>query len=258
MFKTNVTFTFDSRLFDEVSTRVVDLCINSVRPLLNPKCDYLLLTRNGTQYKNLGDAMCKLVYSAIGKYIHPTRYKQIVETESASKLGFEDQKNISMDQKHSLQVARIYYQKHNSRHVAVEGKLSREKLATESLSNTDRLINSILFSRQETFENCNSHLNETSHIESNHFSDSSVPCAQERPKKSVSVEPKESTQPPLHWSKRVSYGPEENEFTRKVVKIHGFGHWTEIGRSFNFRVNRTADSIRNEHQYFSVIQKINR
>ena len=116
----------------------MNLYINSVRPLLNPKCDYLLLTRNGTQYKKLGDAMCKLVCSAIGKYIHPTRYRQIVETESASKLSLEDQKNISMDQKHSSQVARIYYQKHNSRRVAVEGRLSREKLGTESRNNTDR------------------------------------------------------------------------------------------------------------------------
>ena len=91
-FKTNVTFTFDSLLFDELSTRVVDLYINSVRPLLNPKCDYLLLTRNGTQYKKLGGAMCKLVCSAIGKYIHPTRFRQVVETESASKSGLEDQK----------------------------------------------------------------------------------------------------------------------------------------------------------------------
>ena len=85
--------------------------------------------------------MCKLVYSAIGKYIHHTRYRQIVETESASMLGLEDQKNIvSRDQKHSSQVARIYYQKHNLRRVAVEGRLSREKLATESRSNTDRLV----------------------------------------------------------------------------------------------------------------------
>ena len=130
--------------------------------------------------------------------------------------------------------------------MAVEGRLSREKLATESRSNTDRFINSILFSRQETFENCNSDLNKTSDIESNDFSDSLIPCAQESPKnsKSVSVEPKVSTQPPLHRSKRVSYSPEEDEFIRKGVKIHGFGHWTEIGRSFNFRVNRTEDSLK--------------
>ena len=35
-FKTNVTFTFDSLLFDELLTRAVDLYINSVQPLLNP------------------------------------------------------------------------------------------------------------------------------------------------------------------------------------------------------------------------------
>ena len=78
-------------------------------------------------------------------------------------------------------------------------------------------------------------MNKTSDIERNDFSDSSMPCVQESPKKSVSVDPKVSTQPPLHRSKRVSYSPEEDE--EKGVKIHGFGHWTEIGRSFNFRVN---------------------
>ena len=76
-------------------------------------------------------------------------------------------------------------------------------------------------------------------------------CARsESPKKSVSVEPKVSTQPPLHRSKRVSYSSEEDEFIRKGVKIHGFGHWTEIGRSFNFRVNRTADSIKKRASVF--------
>ena len=70
-------------------------------------------------------------------------------------------------------------------------------------------------------------------------------CARsERPKKSISVEPNVSKQPRLHRSKRVSYSPEEDEFVRKGVKIHGFGHWTEIGRSFNFRVSRTSDSIK--------------
>ena len=121
--------------------------------------------------------------------------------------------------------------------MAVEGSLSRGKLATESRSNTDRLINSILFSRQETFENCNSDLSKTSDMQSNDFSDSSIPCAQQSCKKSVSVEPKLSTQPPLHRSKRVSYSPKEDEFICKSVKIHSFSHWTEIGQSFNFQVN---------------------
>ena len=68
--------------------------------------------------------MCKLVYQAIGKYIHPTRYRQIVETESAKKLCLEDQEYICLDQKHSSQVARIYYQKNTSRSVAVDGQIN--------------------------------------------------------------------------------------------------------------------------------------
>ena len=79
-FKTNLSYTFDSLVLDDLPTRVIALYVEHVRPLLNLQSDYLLLTRNGSQYKNLGNAMCKLVYQAIGKYIHPTRYRQIVET----------------------------------------------------------------------------------------------------------------------------------------------------------------------------------
>ena len=39
-----------------------------------------------------------LVHEAIGKYIHPTRYRQIVETASAERLTREEQKTISEDQ----------------------------------------------------------------------------------------------------------------------------------------------------------------
>ena len=72
--KTNLSYTFDSLVLDNLSTRVIALYVEQVRPLLNPQNDYLLLTRNGTQYKKLGNAMCKLVYQANRKYIHPTRY----------------------------------------------------------------------------------------------------------------------------------------------------------------------------------------
>ena len=92
--------------------------------------------------------MCKLVYQAIGKYIHPTGYRQIVETESAKKLCLEDQKNISLDQKHSSQVARIYYQKNSSRRVAVDGQISMRKLLGGSRNTSDSLIKSMLFSEK--------------------------------------------------------------------------------------------------------------
>ena len=79
-------------VLDDLPTRVIALYVEHVRPLLNPQNDYLLLTRNGTQYKKHGNAMCKLVYQETGKYIHPTRYRQIIETESAKKLSLEDKK----------------------------------------------------------------------------------------------------------------------------------------------------------------------
>ena len=103
IFKTNLSYNFDSLVLDALPTRVIGLYVEHVRPLLNPQNGYLLLTRNGTQYKKLGTAMCKLVYQAIGKYIHPSRYRQIIETESAKMLSLEDQNNCSLDQKHTFE-----------------------------------------------------------------------------------------------------------------------------------------------------------
>ena len=52
--KTNLSYTFDSLVLDALPTRVIALYVEHVRPLLNPQNDYLLLTKNGTQYKSLG------------------------------------------------------------------------------------------------------------------------------------------------------------------------------------------------------------
>ena len=127
---------------------MIGLYVEHVRPLLNPQNDYLLQKRNDTQYKKFGNAMCKLVYQAIGKYIHPTTYRQIIETESAKKLSLEDQKNISLHQKHSSQVARIYYQKNTSRRVAVDGQISMKRHLGSSRDTSDSLIKSMLFSEK--------------------------------------------------------------------------------------------------------------
>ena len=77
---------FDSLILTDASMQVLDNYISFVRPLLNPWCDYVLVTRNGGQHSNLGDVMSKLVFDAIGKYIHPTRYRQIIETQSLNRL----------------------------------------------------------------------------------------------------------------------------------------------------------------------------
>ena len=54
-FKTSLQYTFDSALLEVRSTEIIDDYIHYVRPLLHPKCDHLLVTRSGTQYKKLSD-----------------------------------------------------------------------------------------------------------------------------------------------------------------------------------------------------------
>ena len=112
IFKTAIKYGFNSLYFDEISLGIVDDYIPSdVRPLLHPQCDYLLLNRNGMQFQKLTDLLSVLVFQAIGKYIHPTRYRQIIETESVGKLDLEEQRFVPEDQKHSSNIARVHYQK---------------------------------------------------------------------------------------------------------------------------------------------------
>ena len=80
------------------------------------------------QFQKLTDLLSVLLFQAIGKYIHPTRYRQIIETERVSKLDLEEQRFVCEDQKHSSNVARVHYQKLRSRDVALKGRSSMEKL----------------------------------------------------------------------------------------------------------------------------------
>ena len=48
--------------------------------------NFILTSKKGYQFSHLFDAMGKLVFDAIGKYIHPTRYQQVIETESYEAL----------------------------------------------------------------------------------------------------------------------------------------------------------------------------
>lgn len=128
IFKTAKKYGFDSLYFDEVSLVIVDDYVRFVRPLLVPKCEYLLVNRNGAQFQKLTELLSVLVFQAIGKYIHPTRYRQIIETESAMALDVEEQKMVSEDQKHSSNVARVHYLKLRSRDVAMKGRTCMDKL----------------------------------------------------------------------------------------------------------------------------------
>ena len=117
--------------------QVLDGYISYVRPLLKPQCDFVLVNRNGGQHGKLGEIMSKVVFDAIGKYIHPTRYRQIVETESLNQLTSEEQRILSEDQKHSSAVAKVHYQKRRSREVAVKVRKCLQKLQGSKGSEVD-------------------------------------------------------------------------------------------------------------------------
>ena len=69
-FKTASKYGFESLILTDASMQVLDSYINFVRPLLKPQCEFVMVTRNGGQHSNLGDVMSKLVFDAVGKFIH--------------------------------------------------------------------------------------------------------------------------------------------------------------------------------------------
>lgn len=127
-FKTSDKYTFDTLVLSQDVITVIDSYVSNVRPLLYPKCPYLLVTGNGNQMSNLGAAFAILVFEAIGKSVNPTRYRQIVETESSARLCRDDQDIITKDQKHSSNVAKRIYKKMLSRDVATRGAECMEKM----------------------------------------------------------------------------------------------------------------------------------
>ena len=135
---------FDSLIPTDTSMRVLDGYITFVRPMLKPQCDFVLVTRNGGQHRKLGDIMRKLVFDAIGKYIHPTGYRQIVETQSLDLLTGKKQTILSEDQKHSSAVAKIHYQKQKSGAVALKGHECLQKLQGTKGSEVDKDVNTRL------------------------------------------------------------------------------------------------------------------
>ena len=120
-FKTANQFLFDTLKFSDDALDVVQTYINRIRPLCKPKCDYVILTTKGNQYTAFCSALSLLTHEAIGQHITPTRYRQIIESESVDRLSKEQQEVISKDQKHSSYIARRSYQKKLSREVAIEG-----------------------------------------------------------------------------------------------------------------------------------------
>ena len=245
-FKTAGKYGFDSLVLTEPSLRILDAYISSVRPLLKPNCEYVLVTRNGGQYSKLCNLMSKLVYEAIGKYVHPTRYRQILETESSNILNPDEQEVISEDQKHSSAVAKIHYKKQRSREVAAKAfecvsKLQGDKGTSldESVMSTITVENQSAASSecQEQKPTVAQELPETSAKQ-----DTATPTEQvgdSSHKQKVNKHFKQSTQP-------LRFTEDEDKNLKKGLKTHGFGHWKAMLQDphLRFQEGRKPDSLK--------------
>ena len=227
-FKTAGKYGFDSLILSYANMQVINGYISYVRPLLKPKCDFVLVNRNEGQHGKLGEIMSKLVFDAIGKYIHPTRYRQIVETQSLNQLTSEEQRILSEDQKHSSAVAQVHYQKQRSQEIALKGHECLQKLQGAKGSEVDEDVNARLGDSTST----------------------DGPSVE--PVENVNTSPKKDALPKrILRSQRnirhvLKFTAEEDYFLKEGITKHGFGQWTAILRDLDFRFQegRTADSLK--------------
>ena len=227
-FKTAGKYGFDSLILTDTNMQVLNGYISYVRPLLKPQCEFVLVTRNGGQHSKLGEIMSKLVFDAIGKYIHPTRYRQIVETQSLNQLTSEEQKILSEDQKHSSAVAKVHYQKQRSREVALKGHECLQKLQGAKGSEVDEDVHARL---GDSTSNAGPSVETVQNVNSS-------------PKKDAL--PKTILRSQRNIRHVLKFTTEEDDFLKKGITKHGFGQWTAILRDldFKFEDGRTADSLK--------------
>ena len=227
-FKTAGKYGFDSLILTDANMQVLNGYISYVRPLLKPRCDFVLVNRNGDQHGKLGEIMSKLVFDAIGKYIHPTRYRQIVETQSLNQLSSEEQRILSEDQKHSSAVAKVHYQKQRSREVALKGHECLQKLQGSKGSEVDEEVHARL---GDSTSEAGPSVERVQNISSSPEKDA-LPKRILRSHKNI-----------RHVLK---FTKEEDDFLKEGITKHGFGQWTAILRDddFQFQDGRTADSLK--------------
>lgn len=278
-FKTASKYIFDTLVITNDVMQTLDLYLIYVRPKLNPKCEYLLLSTNGTQFQSLTTAMLILVHEAIGKYINPTRYRQIVETESSERLSREEQDIITEDQKHSSTVAKIFYKKKKSRVVAMEGKKCMDKMTQEARKTHDSLeilndINQIdkhfdqnvlstsrlLIERDNDGIGCSKDLNENVNPY-DPISDDSMDLVITKttdssgstndfnmfprvPTNDIVI--KKEVVNCVTQMKNIKFTSQEDAFLQLGILKYGRKAWAQIlkDKAYNFHVSRTRDSLR--------------
>ena len=230
-FKTAARFGFDTLCLTDTSLQVLDAYISNVRPLLKPNCDYVLVTKKGNQHTKIGHLMGKMVFDATGKYIHPTRYRQIVETTSQQQLNTKEQEAISEDQKHSSVVAKVHYQKRRSRDIAAKAHECLKKMHGEKGLQVDDDVsvrlsdspNSSPSSDKEQIGQITSATRDsksTKQVKSNHN---------------------------YQKKKILLFSSEEDNYLKAGIQRHGFGQWSLILRDteYTFQKGRSANSLLN-------------
>ena len=227
-FKTAGKYGFDSLILSDANMQVLNGYISYVRPLLKPKCDFVLVNRNGGQHGKLGEIMSKLVFDAIGEYIHLTRYRQIVETQSLNQLTSEEQRILSEDQKHSSAVAKVHYQKQRSREVALKGHECLQKLQGAKGSEVD--------------EDVNARLGDST----SNAGPSVEPVQNENSSPKKDALPKRILRSQRNIRHVLKFTTQEDYFLKEGITKYGFGQWTAILRDpeFKFQEGRTADSLK--------------
>ena len=227
-FKTAGKYGFDSLIQSDANMQALNGYISHVIPLLKPQCDFVLVYRNGGQHGKLGEIMSKLVFDTIGKYIHLTRYPQIVETESLNQLTSEEQRILSEDQKHSSAVAKLHYQKQRSREVALKSHECLQKLQGAKVSEVDEDVCERL---GESTSDAASSVETVHNI-------SSIPKTDALLKRNLRSQ--------RNIRQVLKFTTEEDDFLKEGITKHGFGQWTAILRDadFQFQDGRTTDALK--------------
>ena len=236
-FKTAQKYGFDSIVLNSKVMVIVSDYVSYMRPQLNPQCNFLLLSRNGTQLKKLGDIFGRMVFQAIGKYIHPTRYRQIVETESSTNLTPEEQSQLSLDQKHTSRVAKIHYQKMESQKVALNGQRCMQKLINNT-KDTATSSENIEFTLEKVTENNDSDklIENTQSLMSIQSTSSTISKRIELPEATVVLKDIVQKKYPRQRGKLVPFSKTEDKFLTDGMKKYGKS-WTSILRDDSYRFN---------------------
>jgi hypothetical protein len=270
-FKTKEKFQFDTLILSDDVLDILNSYICHIRPLQSPKCEYAVISTAGTQFSAMGNALSLLVLQAIGKYyISPSRYRQIVETESSVRLSDKERETITKDQKHSSHVAKSSYQKSLSRDVAMGGSACMQKLigdqreahtsslaaevrddppSTEMESATEE-VNSYLDEKDAEVimvDNCTVEITAITIDDDAQVASTSDSCNDNSSIDPAGLEVKKEELEECD-KKRIPFNEEEDKFLsegyQKYAKVPN--KWARIlkDKAYKFRPGRTRDSLR--------------